>query len=449
MVTQLNKSATAKITTAQEQTVTIQSRPKNFIANSTSMFFGTALVLATLLALGGWWTLQPATVQAAPAAGENLTCDVPLPTIEWLGEGAGTHLLGDGYDTFIVKRRPFHFATESGTVNTEGQMTYQAAAGERVWRCAGDCNLPAEYHAAFDLGPLEAGTRIQLVVIDDDIDERRNWWAVDDPMTPYLIVEDQAFVEYLTFDVPTAGNWYYYAQDSIGIAGTCVGPAPTATPTLTPLPTATNTPLPSSTPTNTPTNTPTSTATATATPTATPTASATPTATATPSATPTATTVLPSPTATATATPSNTPTTVPTHTPTATATLVVLPTTGPTPTPTEQTVPPTALGLVYFRTVQQGTTLELQWETVLESGVRGFRLWRSTSGNRAEATLITQSVLPSRGAGIEYRFVDEDVEFGNQYIYWLEEVQTNGKTMDADVTSGALARMLYLPIVSR
>jgi hypothetical protein len=205
---------------------------------------------------------------------EGSRCLDALPTIQWLGQGIGTYVLEDGYQVFIVKRLPFTFVLEQGEQNDNGQFVYQASTKERVWACAGNCQLPAVYHAEYAIGTFDAGTTLNLVVIDDDQDERRNWWAANDPAVPYQVVDDQQMVEYLSFTVPFTATWYYYAADSIGVAATCVE-ATTLTPTQTP----TNTLAP---PTNTPTNTPTPTDTlvpATHTPSATPTETATPTAT--------------------------------------------------------------------------------------------------------------------------------------------------------------------------
>ncbi|MEZ4679098.1 MAG: hypothetical protein R2932_33265 [Caldilineaceae bacterium] len=169
-----------------------------------------------ILAIWIWRYATPPSVIAMPLPQAESSCGAQLPTIEWLGEGAGTYSLGNDFDTFIVKPRPpFRFITESGMPNAQGERVYQARTGERVWRCAGNCQLPAVYHDAFDLGLLNAGTTVNLVVIDDDIDDRRNWWARSDPLDPYLLVEEQQFVEYLTLELPETGNWYYYAQDSI------------------------------------------------------------------------------------------------------------------------------------------------------------------------------------------------------------------------------------------
>lgn len=236
-----------------------------------------------------------ATLDSAPAP-----CRERLPDIVFLGVGPGPFELPNGYETFIVKRLPFTFVLAAGEADATGKVVYVAAERERVWACAGDCDLPAVYHTAFEVGTFQAGTIITLVVIDDDVDERVNWWAADDPLQPYRFIEEQGMVQYLTFEVPFAAMWYYYAVDSIGIAATCVVP-------VTPTPTATATVTPTATPTETPSPTPTATHTPSATPTETP--SPTPTATQTPTVTPTAT---PLPTPTPTATPLISPTEVPT-----------------------------------------------------------------------------------------------------------------------------------------
>ncbi len=327
-------------------------------------------------------------------------CERTLPTIRWLGEGAGTYTLDAPFETFIVKRLPFQFVLDPGTSGSDGQSIYKATARERVWACAGECTLPALYQEAYRLGDFPAGWQINLVVIDDDgpeqnNDRRINWWAANDPATPHFTVDEQAMVEYLTLDVPFAATWYFYANDSIGLAMACVPPA-TATPT------------------------PTSTATATPTPTNTATATATPT---------------PTNTATATATP----------------TLPVLPTLG-TATPTPTVPPPTALHLVSYRAIARNATIELQWQTALEVDIAGFRLWRSTTGVRADANEITTALIAARGSaatGADYRFVDTDVSTGTTYTYWLQSVQTDGRTADLRVIVAQPTVPLYLPFIAR
>ncbi len=395
-------------------------------------------VFLTVAALVGFYLLQPAVANAQQAP--NI-CGNVLPTVEWLGEGPNSYTLGSDFDTFIVKRLPFTFALENGTVNGSGDAIYTAAPGERVWRCSGDCQLPAVYHAAYNLGQLTPGTRVNLVVIDDDNDDRRNWWAVDDPLDPYLIVDEQQMVEYLTFDIPVAGNWSYYANDSIGIAATCFEPSPptptpTVTATATPIPTATATVTPPSTATSTPTLTPT--ATATSTPTMTPTATSTPIAT--PTATATATDVVVEPPDTVTPTPTVTDTPTP----------PVQPTVGATPSLTPRA--PTALNLLYFTATANGEQVELNWETALELQVQAFQLWRGTSDKRADAQLLTPPMIASRGSagsGATYQYNDANVRLGTQYTYWLVAVNSDSSTTELDSTHGELLQSIYLPLLRR
>jgi len=393
------------------------------------------LVLPTLLSIVGWTAVgntTPSRALAAPLAQSGNpavpgSCQAELPTIRWLGEGRQTYTLEPGFDTFIVKRLPFRFDLEAGTVNQAGDRIYRATASERVWSCQGNCQLPAVYHDAFTIGDFGPGTRVNLVVIDDDgpeqnNDQRKNWWAVNDPLTPYLVVEDQQMVEYLTLDLPSQGTWYYYANDSIGIAATCIEPSP---------------------PTPTPTMTPTATATATLTPSATPTATSTqtPTATATPTTTPTAT-----PTATATLTPSTTPT----NGPRVTTTPRVEPTMTITPTETVATPPPTALELLFFTAHAQAEQVELRWESALELDLYGFQLWRSSNGQRADAKLITAQTIRSRGTasnGAAYQFTDTAVTTGVTYTYWLYKVNSDATGADVDSATAQPLHHHYLPLI--
>jgi len=251
--------------------------------------------------------------------GATAECSTALPQIEWLGEGSANYSLGSEFDTFIVKRRPLRFDLEAGEVNSQGDTIYRATRNERVWRCQGNCQTIAIDSEPFLLGTVPVGTIFHLAVIDDDRlieegDERRNWWAVDEPLEPYKQIEEQAMVAYLSLQVPSSGTWYYYANDSMGIVATCqidAEPTPTVTPTLTPtvIPTVA-TPIPTATstattiPTTTPTVLPTDEPTATTPPTATATATGTSTNESTATATSTATII---PTAVTTITPSATP----------------------------------------------------------------------------------------------------------------------------------------------
>ncbi len=397
------------------------------------------LVLPTLIGIAGWSAVGSSidnAITGQRAAALHLqrstavlpgTCQAELPIIRWLGEGGTTYTLEAGFDTFIVKRLPFRFDLEAGTVNAAGETVYQAAPKERVWSCQGNCQLPAVYHDAYRIGDFGPGTRLNLVVIDDDgleqnNDQRKNWWAVNEPLAPYLVIEDQQMVQYLSLDIPSQGTWYYYANDSIGVVATCSEPS-----------------LPTPTPTTTATETPTATATET------PTATATETATETPTATPT---VTPTATETATATPTATETVIPRVTPTPR----VEPSMTITPTETLATPPPTALELLFFAAAAQSDQVALQWESVLELDLYGFQLWRSSNGQRVDATLLTQQTIRSRGTastGATYSYIDNAVTTGVTYTYWLYKVNRDATGADVASATAQPAHHHYLPLIVR
>lgn len=255
-----------------------------------------------------------------------------LPAVEFLGEGPGAYTAPAGYNQLIVKKfSPFRFEVLAGTSYTS---TRRAAPPERVWACEGNCALPAVYHDVVDFGYQDQGARFDVVVIDDDTDNRLNYWAVDDPAVPVAWLSAQGLVQSATYTTPVAGNWYLYAADSIGLVQPCVNP---------PEPTPPDAPQP-------PVETPTASATATLveSSTLTPTATPSPVETATEAATPTpGETIVDDP---FTATPTNTPGAVLTltATPSATATTAEQPTASPTPQgitpPPTATQAPTGLG---------------------------------------------------------------------------------------------------------
>lgn len=216
-----------------------------------------------------------------------------LPQVEFIAEAPAEGIVyTTTLDNFLVKRaRQFKFVWVRGP-------TYEARAGERVWSYRGpDGGLPVLWDEVLDLGPVQEGCVVHYVGIDDDVDNRRNTYYVDD--TPVHVIE-QGMTFQDSFVVPFSGNLSIVIDDSAGGWVTPCGP--TQTPTETPTGTPTNTP------TNTPTATPTVTGTVTITPTDTPTA--TPTGTITPTDTPTAT---PTGTITPTATPTGTLTITPTR----------------------------------------------------------------------------------------------------------------------------------------
>ncbi|HEX8680724.1 MAG TPA: CSLREA domain-containing protein, partial [Ardenticatenaceae bacterium] len=102
---------------------------------------------------------------------------------------------------------------------------------------------------------------------------------------------------------------------------------------------------------------------------------------------------------------------------------------------------PAAVQLAGFTATLEGEQVLLQWETVSEQGNAGFHLYRSTSpdseGERLNAALIA-SEAPNSSEGFAYQWVDNDVDVGTTYYYWLEAVDLDGATSRYGPTSASV-----------
>ncbi|MEJ2751452.1 MAG: hypothetical protein P8169_02015 [Chloroflexota bacterium] len=204
-----------------------------------------------------------------------------LPDVVFLGKGPGTFTTP--LDNFIIKVVPFDFDWEPGP-------TFEAKDGQRVWGVRGANEKPPKlWHEEVNLGAAEAGCIAKYVGIDDDVDDRINYFLLDGEIIE-TVTEGMVFSG--SFVIPRDGDLVFVANDSVaGWFDRCSEqveptPTPTATATSTPEPTSTATPGPSPTASSTPE--PTDTATPGPSPTATSTAIP-PTATEKPTLEPTAT----------------------------------------------------------------------------------------------------------------------------------------------------------------
>ena len=96
--------------------------------------------------------------------------------------------------------------------------------------------------------------------------------------------------------------------------------------------------------------------------------------------------------------------------------------------------------------------IDVQWATALEMDLVGFRIWRSVTGDRADAQLMTEALIAGRGTpatGAEYRYRDGAVKSGIIYTYWLQEVTGSGIATDLQSTSAQVLDSLYLPLIAR
>ena len=73
----------------------------------------------------------------------------------------------------------------------------------------------------------------------------------------------------------------------------------------------------------------------------------------------------------------------------------------------------------------------LTWVTTAEFDNWGFNVYRAEVNDPAQAVRINETLIPGRGQsviGATYHFVDENVEPGKTYWYWIEDVEIGGKT---------------------
>jgi hypothetical protein len=225
----------------------------------------------------------------------RVRADGDVPALAFLGE-SGTYSVGEGYNFIVKTRHPFGFMFMPGP-------EYAARDGERVWSVLGNFDAPAPDHQVTRIvGPVQKDCVIDFATIDDDEDDRINYFKLNDSV---LYTMGQGLATRGRFVIPTDGILSYEAQDSIGMFISVCDKKITPTPTMTLTPTATLEPTFTPSPTFTPTMTLTPTATMTSTIITTPSPTITPTATTTPvPVTPTAepdiATPTPSPSPTAT-----------------------------------------------------------------------------------------------------------------------------------------------------
>ena len=117
---------------------------------------------------------------------------------------------------------------------------------------------------------------------------------------------------------------------------------------------------------------------------------------------------------------------------------------------------PTAIDLLYFRGNRQGENVILNWATAVEIDNFGFRLFRSTTPNRADAVEI--AFVPGQGlgtgSGATYSYIDKQIASNQTYTYWLVDIDLDGTATEHspvtitpnDIDSGG-DRRLYLPII--
>jgi hypothetical protein len=91
-----------------------------------------------------------------------------------------------------------------------------------------------------------------------------------------------------------------------------------------------------------------------------------------------------------------------------------------------------AVTLADFGAEPQSEAVRVYWTTATEIQTLGFNLYRADTEDFATAIRINDELIPAQGTGgsqgASYELLDGDVTVGNDYYYWLEDMDTAGQT---------------------
>ncbi len=102
---------------------------------------------------------------------------------------------------------------------------------------------------------------------------------------------------------------------------------------------------------------------------------------------------------------------------------------------------PTSVMLADFTATPDAQAIRVLWETASETDNLGFNLWRGMEHDAPTEQLNSELILsqaPGNGQGALYEWLDETVESGEIYYYWLEAVSITGATTQFGPVSAQL-----------
>jgi YD repeat-containing protein len=102
-------------------------------------------------------------------------------------------------------------------------------------------------------------------------------------------------------------------------------------------------------------------------------------------------------------------------------------------------VTPMASPLGGFEAMPQGEDILVAWLTLFETDLLGFNLYRSTDTQAPDQQLNGSMILaqyPGSSTGAWYTWLDEEVEQGKSYYYWLELITSSGSEWHGPVEVG-------------
>ena len=114
--------------------------------------------------------------------------------------------------------------------------------------------------------------------------------------------------------------------------------------------------------------------------------------------------------------------------------------------------PVTAITLKSLSAVWQNEGVGVTWITGTEQHTMGFHLLRSATQNRADAQVITSTLIPAEGnevTGATYTHDDHTAASDGVYTYWLQEIEVDGTPNEYGpvLVRGPLAPPFYTLVV--
>jgi hypothetical protein len=116
---------------------------------------------------------------------------------------------------------------------------------------------------------------------------------------------------------------------------------------------------------------------------------------------------------------------------------------------------PEAVTLASFTAKGDENTILIEWETATEVEALGFNLYRAENPEGERRQLNAELIpcqAPGSPVGASYQFQDASVATGVTYYYWLEGMDTHGKSTlygPVDATLVDSHYRLYLPLIAR
>lgn len=113
---------------------------------------------------------------------------------------------------------------------------------------------------------------------------------------------------------------------------------------------------------------------------------------------------------------------------------------------------PTAVMISSFSAVSSAEHLRISWQTVQEVDLIGFKVYRSDSvdGDQVSLnTILIPAKVPGSLIGASYEMLDDSVQPGLTYFYWLEPVNLAGPAKLLGPTNASLTFKVCMPLIDR